>query len=265
MKIPLLLTATVNPQGMVGANFDPSERAEMYIEAVKFYLSKGCSVVFSENSESIALVSAAIPENDNIEYVDVSGKEYVQSRGKGYNETIMLHKTVLASEKIKTAGCFFKITGRLKVLNIQSLLKECETLYSNNQGNGYSFLADCKDHNLYKWLRMPINGHAGECRYWFANVEFFEKEMYPHYDKLNDYEPRIFLAEDLMLEICRKARGIKGCRDRFHTQARISGRGAHNLGKGWNFFYSTDNDSFALKTKCFLRQLLRWLCPWWRC
>lgn len=273
-EIPILLTATVNPQGMKGANFDPKEREAMYVEALKFYAEKGLCVVFAENSGWIEVEGSwfkvqgsRVKDNfDNVEFVDVSGPEYDQSRGKGYNETILLHKAVMKSKKIQEAGCFFKITGRLKVLNIEDLLKEVEGLRFKVQGlsSSLSFVADCKDHKVYEWLHMPINGHAGECRYWYASVEFFESMMWPRYDELNDYPPHICLAEDLMLDVCRKTRGMAGCRDRFRTQARISGRGGHNLGKGWSFFYSTDNDSFALKIKCGLRQVLRWVMPWWK-
>ena len=273
IQIPLLLTATVNPQGMKGANFDPKERVEMYVSALEFYAKKGLKVVFAENSgwirDGLAVSGEwleVMEKFDNVELVDVSGPEYDQSRGKGYNETILLHKAVQKSRFVQEAGCFFKITGRLKVINIEKLLKEC--LYIDERlavrGERLLFLADCKDHKVYEWLHMPINGHAGECRYWFASTEFFEKYMWPRYDELNDYEPNIFLAEDLMLDVCRKSRGMAGCRDRFRTQARISGKGGHKLGKGWSFFYSTDNDSFALRAKCFIRQCLRWCMPWWR-
>ena len=276
-NIPILLTATVNPQGMKGANFDVSERVEMYKDALRFYAEKGLKVVFAENSGFINLSqlhsdmsrmasrdSLSIKEFfecKNVEFVDVSGPEYDQSRGKGYNETILLHKAVNASKFVQEAGCFFKITGRLKVLNIEKLLEEISKLSLSSL---LSFAADCKDHKVYEWLHMPINGHAGECRYWFASVEFFETMMWPRYNELNDYPPHICLAEDLMLDVCRKTRGVPGCRDRFRTQARISGKGGHNLGKGWSFFYSTDNDSLALKVKCGLRQVLRWVVPWWK-
>lgn len=281
-NIPILLTATVNPQGMKGANFDVSERIEMYKDALKFYAEKGLKVVFAENSgwltqegnlTQISQSTQILNEGNicryqelgihgNIEFVDVSGPEYDQSRGKGYNETILLHKAVNASKFVQEAGCFFKITGRLKVLNIEKLLGEVSGF--KVQGSAFKFIADCKDHKVYEWLHMPINGHAGECRYWFASVEFFETMMWPRYDELNDYPPSICLAEDLMLDVCRKTRGVPGCRDRFRTQARISGKGGHNLGKGWSFFYSTDNDSLALKVKCGLRQVLRWVMPWWK-
>lgn len=280
--IPLLLTATVNPQGMKGANFDPKERVEMYVSALKFYASKGLKVVFAENS---GWIRDGLPVSgewleimekfDNVEFVDVSDDLsqnsiinpcYDQNRGKGYNETILLHKAVLKSRFVQEAGCFFKITGRLKVMNIEKLLKEVSDIDEGLafRGERLRFLADCKDHKVYEWLHMPINGHAGECRYWFASVDFFEKYMWPRYEDLNDYEPNICLAEDLMLDVCRKTRGMVGCRDRFRTQARISGKGGHKLGKGWGFFYSTDNDSFALRAKCFIRQCLRWCMPWWR-
>lgn len=279
--IPILLTATVNPQGMKGANFDVSERIEMYKDALKFYAEKGLKVVFAENSgwltqegnlTQISQSTQILNESNicryqelgihgNIEFVDVSGPEYDQSRGKGYNETILLHKAVNASKFVQEAGCFFKITGRLKVLNIEKLLEEISKL---SLSSSLSFAADCKDHKVYEWLHMPINGHAGECRYWFASVEFFETMMWPRYNELNDYPPHICLAEDLMLDVCRKTRGVHGCRDRFRTQARISGKGGHNLGKGWSFFYSTDNDSLSLKIKCGLRQVLRWVVPWWK-
>lgn len=266
-NIPILLTATVNPQGMKGANFDVAERIEMYKDALKFYAEKGLKVVFAENSGFINLsqIAQSIKEcfdYRNVEFVDVSGPEYDQSRGKGYNETILLHKAVNASKFVQEAGCFFKITGRLKVLNIEKLLGEVSGF--KVQGSAFKFIADCKDHKIYEWLHMPINGHAGECRYWFASVEFFETMMWPRYNELNDYPPNICLAEDLMLDVCRKTRGVPGCRDRFRTQARISGKGGHNLGKGWSFFYSTDNDSLALKVKCGLRQVLRRVMPWWK-
>lgn len=289
IQIPLLLTATVNPQGMKGANFDPKERVEMYVSALEFYAKKGLKVVFAENSGYLTTeytegtekdVWGGLKDNPNVEFVDVSDItaedaetrrnlaviRYDQSRGKGYNETILLHKAMQKSRFVQEAGCFFKITGRLKVINIEKLLKECLDIDERLavRGERLMFLADCKDHKVYEWLHMPINGHAGECRYWFASTEFFEKYMWPRYDELNDYEPNIFLAEDLMLDVCRKSRGMAGCRDRFRTQARISGKGGHKLGKGWSFFYSTDNDSFALRAKCFIRQCLRWCMPWWR-
>lgn len=273
--IPLLLTATVNPQGMKGANFSVEERARMYVDAIMFYLAAGNSttngskrhVVLAENSGSVNLIHDMLVAKmnvlpDNLELVDVAGPEYDQSRGKGYNETILIQKAIESSKMIREAGCFFKLTGRLKLLNIDKMLAEVASLVESR--TGLEFLADCKDHQVYKWLHMPINGHVGECRYWFARNDFFMKRMWPKLEQMNDYTAPPILAEDVMLQVCRETHGLPGCRDRFRTQARISGRGGHDLGKGVGFFYSTDNDSMALKVKCGLRQVLRWIMPFWK-
>ena len=248
---------------MKGANFSVEERADQYVEAINFYLKKQMKVVFAENSGCIDIVANHFQGmGDDVECVDVSGAEYDQSRGKGYNETILIKKAIARSKMISEAGCFFKLTGRLKLLNVEKMLAEVSSLIARQ--TSFDFIADCKDHRVYEWLRMPINGHAGECRYWYATNDFFMQRMCPKLNQMNDYTEPPVLAEDVMLQVCRETRGMTGCRDRFRTQARISGRGGHNLGKGFSFFYSTDNDSLALKAKCGLRQLMRWIMPWWR-
>lgn len=270
VDIPLLLTATVDPQGMQGASFSVPERAAMYAEALCFYIKELShratpSIVFAENSGALSVVRQQV-DSPLIEWVDVSGPEYDQSRGKGYNETLLIGKAIEQSEVIQRAGCFFKVTGRLKVLNVNQLIEEVAQTRPQAQ-----FRADCKDHSVYEWLHLPINGHAGECRYWYATTQFFRLYMSKYqllmhdYPATEEYPMPQYLAEDAMLAVCRESRGWSGCRDRFRHQARISGRGGHDLGQGISFFYSTDNDSFALRLKCFLRQLLRWAMPFWRC
>lgn len=266
MRIPLLLTATVNPNGMKGAAFSVEERAMQYVEAVAFYLKTlpaADTIVFAENSHSIPLVAAHFAGETRVEWLDVSDLDapyaYDQTKGKGYNEWLLMRQAMTLSHSIAESGCFFKVTGRLKIHNIGALLNEVKSSGVNK------FLADCKDHKVYDWLKMPINGHAGECRYFFSSRDFFLDEVFPEYALMNDYSNPPYLAEDLMLKVCRKARRTKGAKDRFKTQARISGRGGHVLGQGMAFFYSTDNDSLTLRFKCAIRQLLRWVLPWWRC
>lgn len=272
MNIPLLLTATINPNGMQGAKFAPEERLQMYIEALNFYIDKLSEysktsdtqyIVFAENSgySGGGIVNLSNKHQGvEIEYLNVGTEDFKPHLGKGYNEYLLLHKAINRSKVIRRFGCFFKLTGRLKVLNITSLLNECHKKDGKN-GVNLHFLADCKDHNVYELLHMPINGHMGECRYWYSTTKFFKEVIVPKYPQLNDFSSPRMLAEDMMLTVCREARGKAGCFDRFKTQARISGKGGHSLGKGMSFFYSTDNDSPALRLKCMLRQWLRWILP----
>lgn len=277
MLTPLLLTATVNPRGMVNAAFTVRERAAQYVAAVRFYLDvlpEDASVVFAENSGQLEEVRKHFLGETRVEWLDVTTLDapyaYDQQRGKGYNEWLLMRQAVSQSRVITRAGVFFKVTGRLRILNIVKMLRECQ-----RRDAGLRFLADCKDHDVYRLLRLPVCSHSGECRYFFTSVEFFLSEIFPGYATLCDYasatadhgqeHPTQRLAEDLMLEVCRKARQLPHCHDRFRTQARISGRGGHDLGPGMKFFTSTDNDSPLLRFKCALRQGLRWLMPWWRC
>lgn len=271
--IPILLTATVNPKGMQNAQFSVEERAQQYIDAIRFFLDAIPSqrIVFAENSDSISVVSSYFLNEERVEWVNASSLdvpyEYDQNRGKGYNEWLLMHYAITHSATITAAGCFFKITGRLKMLNIASMLRECERRDTNLQ-----FLADCKDHEVYRWLGMKINAHSGECRYFFSSIDFFEREIFPGYILLYDgvmgtHEEKqhdAFLAEDLMYQICCRSRILQHCYDRFRTQARLSGKGGHSLGEGASFFHSTDNDSLVLRFKCSIRQALRYVLPWWK-
>ncbi len=258
--IPVLLTATVNPNGMRGAFFSTEERIEMYVGAIHFYINNSwkypINLVFAENSHSINEIKKKIENNDFIEWLDVSGSEYDKSRGKGYNETILIKKAIEQSFFIKKSGCFFKVTGRLKVQNIDKLLKECSI-------PGLQFKADCKDHRVYDLLRLPINGHVGECRYWFASTSFFMQSMWKYVESLNDFGKEKYYAEDAMLSVCRETRGKTGCKDRFYTQARLSGCAGHIIKGG--FFNSANYDKFGSRVKNYVRQLLRWTLPFWRC
>ena len=125
------------------------------------------------------------------------------------------------------------------------------------------FYCDCKDHNLYDWLHLPINGHAGECRYYAVSLPFYNKYFRGTYTDLCDYEDKV--VENLFLQVIRKTKSLSGVTCRFKRQAHLTGASGHSLGKGVSFFYSTDNDSFSQKVKRFIRQLMRWGLPWWWC
>lgn len=261
--IPLLLTATINPNGMEGSMFSVAERADMYERALAFYVAElskcadgGCIVV-AENSDS-QLPLPPCPPNVSIEYLNVPSVNFDITRGKGYNEVLLISKAIERSEALRKAGCFFKITGRLQLLNVRRMLAECE---SKRKKGALHFLADCKDHSLYEKMHIKVWGHVGECRYWFAENGFFEQYIGSQYQWLNDYVIPTRLAEDLMLKVCRQTRNQQGCFDRFRTQAILMGTGGHNTGQGSSFFHSTNYSSWQLRLKCFIRQLLRWIAP----
>lgn len=266
--IPILLTASVDTHGMNGAKFAAQEREKMYVDTLNYYIDdfskrkEQFELVFVENSgwnKKSILSKLHKADNVFIEYVSLDYQAFDVSKGKGYNELLMMDMATLESPTIQSAGRFFKLTGRFPILNLYSLLCEVE----KRGGKDMQLYADCKDHKLYDWLKMPINGHAGECRYYAVSLEFWDKYLRGNYVKLNDFTGP--LIEDYFLEIMREVKGQPGVTCRYRTQAQFSGNGGHSLGNGSAFFYSTDNDSAIMKFKRGLRQLIRWRFPWWWC
>lgn len=266
--IPILLTASVDTRGMSGAKFAALEREKMYVDTLNYYiddLSKrdgSFELVFAENSgwnKNSILSKLHTSENVYIEYLSIDYNLFDQKKGKGYNEMLLLDIASDQSCVIQNYGAFFKLTGRFPILNLYALLKEVE----KRGGKNMQFYADCKDHKVYDWLHMPINGHAGECRYYAVSFKFWNEHFRGQYINLDDYIGP--LIEDFFLQIMRKTKNQDGVCCRFRTQAVFSGNGGHSLGKGLSFFYSTNNDSVIMKFKRGLRQVIRWAFPWWWC
>lgn len=266
--IPILLTASVDTRGMNGAKFAAQEREKMYVDTLNYYIDDlgkregEYELVFAENSGwSKYSILSKLHRADNvfIEYLAIDKDNFDQSKGKGYNEMLLLDIASEQSTAIQNSGAFFKLTGRFPILNLFALLSEVE----KRGGRNMRFYGDCKDHRLYDWLHMPINGHAGECRYYAVSLEFWNKYFRGQYLNLDDYKGP--LIEDFFLKVMRETKEEDGVHCRYKTQAAFSGNGGHSLGKGLAFFYSTNNDSAMMKFKRGLRQVVRWCFPWWWC
>lgn len=267
--IPVLLTASIDTRGMKGAKFSAKDREAMYVNSLNFYIDdfskrKGqYHLVFAENSgwdKKSVLDKLHVSNNVHVEYITLNYKDFDISKGKSYNEMLLIDKAIVISEEIKRASQFFKVTGRFPIKNIYRLMSEVKSF--ERRTGGYKFYCDCKDHNIYELLRMPINGHAGECRYYAVSISFYNKYFKGMYKTLNDYEGRN--VESFFLNVIRNTKNMEGVHTRFKTQAYITGAGGHSLGNKSGFFYSTDYDSPIMKFKMGLRQILRWTLPFWK-
>ena len=130
---PILLTASVDTRGMKSAMFPAPKREQMYIDTLNFYIDdlskrKGnYSLVFAENSgwqPNLILEKLHKADNVDLEYLALDPEKFDISKGKSYNEFLLLDMATLQSEKVQKAGRFFKVTGRYPIKNIYSLLKE---------------------------------------------------------------------------------------------------------------------------------------------
>lgn len=266
MTIPVLMTASIDAKGMSNALFTPLEREKQYIEVINEYIKRFSRIqgewqfVFVENSgwpKNRILSNIQSTENVNFEYIALDPDVFDIRRGKGYNEMLMIDLALQESQLIQKQRIFFKVTGRYVFVNLYNLLTEVE----KNGGENLCFYADVKDHALFDILHIPINGHWGECRYYAVSLDFWNKNMRGMYKFLDD---KGWSIESFFLYLVRKVKHQKGVYIRFKTQPRIKGYGGFTPVKGV-FTGNNHYNSFGNKVKDIIRQVLRYVVPFWWC
>lgn len=191
-KLPILMTASISTRGMKGACFTDKEREMMYANALSFYImnllgKKEQRIVFAENSGwDLHSLITKLPSFDHqqIEFISIPVEMFDISKGKGYNELLLINETLKRSSFIKESGAFFKVTGRYPIYNLGYFL-ECagKRIYRDKM----SLYADIKDHRLYDLLGLGWCGHAFECRLFGVENSYYLNNIAPLYVKCNDY------------------------------------------------------------------------------
>lgn len=261
--IPLLMTASVSTRGMIGACFSDEEREMMYISALSFYidqlLSKNekYSIVFADNSGwDLSRIIARLPVFDKkrIEFISLPPDAFDISKGKGYNELLLINKAIEKSELIKNSGCFFKVTGRYPIYNIRHFIDKADVFINKKKGDLY---ADIKDHKLYDWLRLGWNGHSYDCRLFGVKVDFYNKNIAPLYKKCDDYNGH--LLESVLFDFVRQNKGKMSLR--FDREPHFGGLEGSNVNA---VSFSKEQDSFKGKIKRMIGNSIRIFMPWFK-
>jgi hypothetical protein len=132
----LLLTGCINPNGMTQTSLNnPKERRNQYENAIHYYLKKThYQIVFTENSD----IDISESFNDEIksgrlECLSFSGNQD-KIRGKGYGECEIIQYALDHSRIIRTSTHerIVKITGRLIIKNIKTILQTHQFLFSRS-------------------------------------------------------------------------------------------------------------------------------------
>lgn len=113
---------------------DAEERKQQYINTLSFFLREtGVPIVFVENSNTdISSLFKEYIDKRRLEYITFDGNNYEKSRGKGLGEALIMQKAIRESLFIRKADFVIKITGRVKVTNIQAIIKQVSQLKSGN-------------------------------------------------------------------------------------------------------------------------------------
>lgn len=175
--ILILLTSCIQPvlsQKYSVVN-DESIRLNQYLDAIRFYLSEtSASILFVDNS---GYDISDYPEvkkwaaNGRIEVLYYND-ENVRKRGKGYGEQHIIKFASENSHFWEKSKFIFKITGRLKILNIGYWVYKAHKM--SNSGNP---LVIAQRKRKCEWLYSMC---------FLCNSKFLDKKFFQHMENVNE-------------------------------------------------------------------------------
>ncbi len=176
------MTGCVNPAGMAFTKLqNPIVRRQHYVDAINFYIQNTDSpVLFVENSaEDLSMEFDTSLFSKRLEILTFDGNIYDKSWGKGFGEMMIIRYALDHSFFLSKYEYVIKITGRYKVLNIDS--------YLNNSNDFISV-------DVIKSLTLA------ESKLVICNKEFLKAFLIKYQDQLNDSKGYYF--EHALLHAC---------------------------------------------------------------
>ena len=260
MKLAILLTGTVKP-AVIGGSFSVEERMKMYEGTLLYYsktIGRKYPIIFLENSGvSLKHWEQEFGETLDLEILQFNPKDkesfdgFDNSKGKGYNEYLMIKKGLLTSEKMKECTYFLKITGRYAMENILGVIKEIERRAADKV-----FFDDIKDTRLYDIIgrKNTDSGHWADSRFFVAEIAYYKENLLDIYKGMNDYNGRN--AETCLFDLYKEHKHDARFLFRYRTQVQFDGQSGFVTET-----FSEKYNSPKARLKNRIRQLLRYIFP----
>ena len=126
----VFLTATIAPPHTAVARNDPKVRLQDYLKALEFYLSLPTAIIdrilFVDNSGSdITPIEEFVRKRVTgkvVELISFEGNDHAASYGKAYGEFKLLDFGLNHTSLLSETDYFWKVTGRLRVLNFADMV-----------------------------------------------------------------------------------------------------------------------------------------------
>jgi len=133
----IFLTATIRPPQAAVARNDPQVRLRDYLASLEFYLSLPTDVIdrilFVDNSGSdIAPIEEFLRDrvaDKIVELISFQGNDHPVSCGKAYGEFKLLDFGLKHTSLLSKNDHFWKVTGRLRLLNLADMAAAVTTNY----------------------------------------------------------------------------------------------------------------------------------------
>lgn len=231
MSVQLLLTGCINPNSSDAlAIKKASTRRRQYLDAIQWYLDNtDYGITFCENSGTqISLSELNVKDNNRLEILTYTSFPTIPERGKGYKEMEIIEYAFQNSSYLSKADIIIKGTGRLKLINIVSVVN-------------FLIKKDAK-HFICSW--MSIKKQHSDSRFFFCSPDYLKYFI--------SYKENISLhknfEDNLALSIANSGRGLF----KFiypNVWYNISG-----IGGGYGSVYDVSNSQYRrlnLKNICY--------------
>ncbi|MDX6446737.1 MAG: hypothetical protein QOH71_3811 [Blastocatellia bacterium] len=252
----LLLTASVNPNGMPGVSQpDPADREQTYIDCLSHYLRNDPRVrkiVFAENSgwpldriqQSAAINNESSKE---IEFISLNCTDFPREKGKSYGELLLMDKALERSNLIRSSRYVGKMTGRNLLLNMTKIL--------DSAPGDFEFLCDIRDHNLYEFFRLDGCGHHCDSRFFVFAADFHERYLRGSHARF-PFESG-YMIEGLLYDLVKRTEKTERVIKRFNVEPEFRGLAGH-------FIRNKSKDYGAAREilKRRIRSCSRRVAPW---
>ena len=244
----VVMTATLSPPQLMpcGRRADPALRLKDYLDAFDFYLGLSDQhvdrIILLENSDADLSVfrwlANARHSKKKIQLLNTTS-DYPAEKGKGYGEFLMLDRGLQKAVVGRTepARHFWKITGRLKVLNLEEMIARAPM-----------------DYDIYCDLRdVPLIGEMLGGNQWMElRVFSFSNFGYNKYIR-GRYDLGVVLEKELFRVLRQHLHEDGGgIIPRFNVQPELQGYCGHS-----NVSYQ----SFGYRSKGTLRKFSRAIFP----
>jgi hypothetical protein len=249
--VVLLMTATIDIKGMPNAYPTVAEqRQEDYYRSLRYYVThhpRLKKIVFVENSGwPLDRVREAIEENPHrkrVEFVSLNCNDFPRVFGKGYGESLLMERGILLSELVKESKYIAKITGRIYLQNLTTILESFNTYHQ--------CFCDFKE-PYYKRLTRDSQAIS------YADTRFlvFSRSFYTRYlqQMHNTHREGCFYSEHQYRRAIELASRSTPVLCRFRVEPKFAGIAGHFHGKN----YSGPSE----RVKFQIRSLCRFWLPW---
>lgn len=224
-KCALIIPSSVYVNARYTALADPQQREQQYLDALSWFIrdSPLTKIIVCDNSGyrySSSLSELAATYHKQLELLSFNGNNaLIQQYGKGYGEGEIMEFVMKHSRLLQEAEGFLKVTGRLKVINIDKVL-----LRSKASENYFMPVSLLRPRFLVPKAARP----CVEVRVYYVTKTFFREVLLNTYKEVSD-DHIFFLEHAYYQAIARSSAASVRC---FPTAPDITGMSGSN---GWVF------------------------------